>query len=91
MKNLYINRKIEIGCGFSADQWKLHASPELDAEHVASQLNNQLVFYVNTGYDKKSVLDAMETYMKNFSMVGADQPGPWNFLNQVLDAIYAGE
>ena len=54
MKNLVVDRKVNISAGFNAEDWQLYLDNE-HCEEIAHKLNERLEFLVNNGFSSEDV------------------------------------
>lgn len=74
---------------FTANQWQLCAdATSEEAEIVAGILNKELERRINGGYSKHEILRFMRTQMEYFAEVGANDSGPHDVLQSVLETIF---
>ena len=90
MKNLVVDRKVNITAAFSAEDWQLYLDSE-ESEEIAHKLNKRLEFLVNNGFTSEDVHRNMWRTMNEYSRFGAADSEPMRFLNNVLNSIYVKE
>ena len=86
MERLNISKITEITCNFSSEDWQLSNVPP---DEIVEDLNFELELLVNTGYSRRDVRSGMCLIMKSYSEYGAEGIAAKNFLNSVLDIIFA--
>lgn len=90
MKNLVVDRKVNISADFTAEDWQLYCDQE-ESEEVAEKLNKRLEFLVNNGFSAEDVHRNMWRMMNEYSNFGASDSEPIRFLNNILNKIYIKE
>ncbi len=89
MKNLEIFGPRRVEVFFTANQWQLCAdATSEEAEIVVGILNKELERCINGGYSKHEILRFMRTQMEYFAEVGANDNGPYDVLQSVLETIF---
>lgn len=91
MLNLEIKRVLKIRVYFTAKEWGLdHEEFPTDCAAFASSLNATLENYVNRGEDGETVSRCVRQVMARAPAIhGATKPRPFEFLDEVLDRIFA--
>jgi len=86
MKNLIVDRKVNIQASFGPDDWDLYNDE--NSEEIAHRLNENLEFLVNNGFPANEVESKMLKMMKEFSKYGAYDSEPIDFLNKILKNVF---
>lgn len=90
MLNLEIKLVRNIKCNFTAEQWQLFtASNPEECEMIAHDLNSHLTTLVNLQTNKDMIRKAMHVHMGMYRNYGAIDSEPMDFLDIVLDRIFA--
>ena len=90
MRNLVVDRKVNISASFGAEDWQLYLDDE-NCEEIAHKLNKRLEFLVNNGFSCEDVHRNMWRTMNEYSKFGATDSESVRFLNEVIESIYHKE
>lgn len=86
MRGLDKTVKTTINAHFDNSQWELYDDPKTD--EAVAEINEQLNFLVNSGFDRNTVDRRMHDFLNKFKDLGALDTEPRAFLRYVLDEIF---
>lgn len=86
MKNLIVDRKVNIQASFVAADWNLPENEE--SEEIAHRLNEELEFLVNSGFSEPEIQKKMSNSIKKLSKYVEKSQETTNFLEKVLKSIF---